>query len=110
MSGCSRTLGHTPMSRKQHSAKGQQMAKRDWFVDYIDEDTFAAQISEYDITASPNDFNIGTIYHFIESGSLKIPAFQRNYVWDIKRASKLVESILIGLSIPQIFLYEKARN
>ena len=87
------------------------MAKNDWFVDYVNEDAaIASQISEYDITASPNDFNIGTIYHFIESGSLKIPAFQRNYVWDIKRASKLVESILIGLPIPQIFLYEKARN
>ena len=78
--------------------------------DYVNDDTFQSQISEYDITSSPNDFNIGTIYHFIESGSLKIPAFQRNYVWDIKRASKLVESILIGLPIPQIFLYEKARN
>ena len=46
-------------------------------------------LKEYDITASPNDFNIKTIFDFIESGVVKIPAFQRNYVWDIKRASKL---------------------
>jgi len=30
--------------------------------------------------------------------------------WDIKRASKLIESIIIGIPIPQIFLYEEAKN
>lgn len=67
-------------------------------------------VAEYEIVSSPNDFNIKTIYDFIRSGTMKIPAFQRNYVWDIKRASKLVESILMGLPIPQIFLYELTRN
>ncbi len=66
--------------------------------------------TEYDISASPNDFNIKTLYDFIGSGVVKIPGFQRNYVWDIKRASKLVESIIIGIPIPQIFLYEEAKN
>lgn len=66
--------------------------------------------SEYDISASPNDFNIKTIFDFIKSGIVKIPGFQRNYVWDIKRASKLIESIIIGIPIPQIFLYEESKN
>lgn len=66
--------------------------------------------SEYDISASPNDFNIKTLFDFIKSGVVKIPGFQRNYVWDIKRASKLIESIIIGIPIPQIFLYEEAKN
>ena len=68
------------------------------------------ELKEYDITASPNDFNISTMHSFIESGAVKIPGFQRNYVWDIKRASKLIESVVIGLPIPQIFLYEESRN
>ncbi len=67
-------------------------------------------VDEYDITAAPNDFNIRTIFDFIEAGSVKIPGFQRNYVWDLTRASKLIESIIIGLPIPQIFLYEESRN
>lgn len=66
--------------------------------------------TEYDISASPNDFNIKTLFDFIGSGVVKIPGFQRNYVWDIKRASKLIESIIIGIPIPQIFLYEEAKN
>lgn len=40
----------------------------------------------------------------------KIPGFQRNYIWDLKRASKLIESIIIGLPIPQVFLYEESKN
>lgn len=67
-------------------------------------------ISEYDLTSLPNDFNVTTINSYLESGSIKIPGFQRNYVWDIKRASKLIESIILGLPIPQIFLYEEKRN
>jgi len=67
-------------------------------------------ISEYDLTSLPNDFNVTTINSYLDSGSIKIPGFQRNYVWDIKRASKLVESIILGLPIPQIFLYEENRN
>ncbi len=73
-----------------------------------DEEEF--QIDEYDLTATPNDFNVLTINTFIESGAVKIPGFQRNYVWDIKRASKLVESLILGLPVPQIFLYEESRN
>lgn len=67
-------------------------------------------ITEYDISASPNDFNLKTLFDFINSGIVKIPGFQRNYVWDIRRASKLIESIVIGIPIPQIFLYEEMKN
>lgn len=67
-------------------------------------------ITEYDIMSSPNDFNVKTLFDMIEKGIIEIPGFQRNYVWDIKRASKLIESLIIGLPIPQIFLYEKDRN
>lgn len=75
-----------------------------------EEDSEDVQIEEYDLTSSPNDFNVLTISSFIESGAVKIPGFQRNYVWDIKRASKLIESLIIGLPVPQIFLYEESRN
>jgi hypothetical protein len=67
-------------------------------------------IDEYDLTATPNDFNVMTINSFIESGAIQIPGFQRNFVWDIKKASKLIESLLLGLPVPQLFLYESGRN
>lgn len=80
-----------------------------WFEGDQDEEG-SASFKDYEITASPNDFNITTIVNFVKSGAVKIPGFQRNYVWDIKQASRLIESILIGLPIPQIFLYQEGKN
>lgn len=85
------------------------MEQENWYQDdTLDEVGY--QFKEYDVNSTPNDFNTKTIIDFIESGLFKIPGFQRNYVWDIKRASKLIESIIIGLPIPQVFLYEESRN
>ena len=66
--------------------------------------------TQYDISVIPNDFNITTIYNLIDSGAIEMPFFQRNYVWDKKRASRFIESLVLGLPIPQIFLYQKERN
>ena len=68
-----------------------------WFDDYAD-GADEIQIEEYDITAAPNDFNVATIYSFLESGAVRLPGFQRNYVWDFGRASKLIESLILGFS------------
>ncbi|MDZ5843022.1 DUF262 domain-containing protein [Stenotrophomonas maltophilia] len=84
-------------------------ANKDWFDDDQDSDV-DGRIDEYEISSSPNDFNVATIFSFIKSGAVKIPGFQRHFVWDIKRASKLIESLILGLPVPQIFLYEDARN
>ena len=73
-----------------------------------DDDSYP--IDQYDLVSSPNDFNTRTLVDFIDSGVVAIPGFQRNYVWDIKRASRLIESIIVGLPIPQLFLYEQARD
>ena len=67
-------------------------------------------ITEFDIVSSPNDFNTKTLVDFIDSSVVVIPGFQRNYVWDIKRASRLIESLVVGLPVPQVFLYERGRD
>ena len=88
------------------------MQNDDTFIEKEDEDEEEEGliVQEYDITSSPNDFNVRTMVDFIDRGIFKIPGFQRNYVWDIGRASKLIESLILGIPIPQIFLYEQARN
>lgn len=62
-------------------------------------------IVEYDITTSPRDLTPANIVDMIDSGIIEIPLFQRNYVWDIKKASKLVESLILGLPVPELFFY-----
>lgn len=80
-----------------------------WFEDYAESED-DIQISEYDITSTPNDFNVITLFNFVESGAVRIPGFQRNFVWDLSRSSKLIESLILGLPVPQLFLYEQSRN
>ena len=84
-------------------------AEVDW-RDQGEEPTAAGYIPEYDITAVPNDFNVAVIISFIDSGSIQIPGFQRNFVWDLARASRLIESLLLGLPVPQVFLYQLDKN
>ena len=38
------------------------------------------------------------------------PEFQRQFVWNRKQASRLIESVLIGLPIPSIFLYKDEKS
>jgi hypothetical protein len=80
-----------------------------WFM-HDGSDDIDVGFKDYEITATPNDFNVATIINFIDSGSYRIPGFQRNFVWDLRRSSKLIESILIGLPVPQVFLYQQERN
>ena len=83
----------------------------DWLEpEDFDEDAEDVPIAEHDLTSTPNDFNVGTIVDFLSKGVFRIPAFQRHFVWDLRRASKLIESLLMGLPVPQVFLYEQGRN
>ncbi|MBH0098053.1 DUF262 domain-containing protein [Salinibacterium sp. NSLL150] len=75
-----------------------------------DEIEDSTPLTEYDLVSTPNDFNVMTIKSFLESGAVKIPRYQRNFVWDRARSSKLIESLILGLPVPQVFLYEDARN
>ena len=78
--------------------------------DHGDEPPADGYIPEYDITAVPNDFNVAVIVSFIDSGSIRIPGFQRNFVWDLARSSRLIESLLLGLPVPQVFLYQHDKD
>ena len=44
------------------------------------DDRAGSPIEEYDIAATPNDFNVMTLNSFVEAGVVNIPNFQRNYV------------------------------
>lgn len=65
------------------------------------------ELVEYDITTSPRDLTPANIVDMIDSGIMEVPLFQRNYVWDIKKASKLVESLILGLPVPELFFYSE---
>lgn len=78
-------------------------------VDFFEEEIMLDEedIMEYDITTSPRDLTPASIVDMIDTGIMEVPLFQRNYVWDIRKASKLVESLILGLPVPELFFYSE---
>lgn len=64
----------------------------------------------YDITAYPSDLTLSGIHEMWHAGDLIVPDFQRNFVWTINQSSLLIESFLMGLPVPQMFLYVDESN
>lgn len=71
----------------------------------VAEETDDVPYVEYDISVSPSDPSLELIAQQLERGDMIIPFYQRRYVWKIEQASKLIESFLMGLPVPQIFLF-----
>lgn len=58
-----------------------------------------------DIYVDNKQFSISSILELIKQGDLELaPNFQRNFIWDRTRQSLLIESILLGLPLPSIYL------
>lgn len=59
---------------------------------------------KYAITAYGADFPVDGLIKRLKEHGIEMPEFQRGYVWTNKRASRFVESLLLGLPVPGIFL------
>lgn len=74
------------------------------------------QISELKkaVSFDSRDFPIETICSKYEKGidtdenDIFVPEYQRDFVWDLARQSRLIESIALGLPIPPIFVAENS--
>lgn len=62
---------------------------------------------EYELMNYPADITLGGYVDLWDRQELTVPSFQREYVWDKVKASKLVESFLLGLPVPGTFLYKE---
>ena len=57
---------------------------------------------------STSDWTVSTIYDLIGKQLQLDPAYQRRNVWQAKAKSQFIESLLLGIPIPQILLASKA--
>jgi len=58
----------------------------------------------YNITSWGADLSFRELISQYEEGALLKPELQRHYVWDKAEASRFIDSVLLGLPIPSIFL------
>lgn len=66
---------------------------------------------ERKIFTSSSDPTIKDLYDRYMDGELSLqPDFQRQFVWDKTRSSRLIESVLLGVPLPIIYLAEEAEG
>jgi hypothetical protein len=62
-----------------------------------------------DLVVSTLDYNLGALADLIQSKTIDLsPKYQRRFRWDRKRQSSLIESFLMNVPVPPIFLNEDA--
>ena len=60
-----------------------------------------------ELVTSVVDYNLGTLTDLIQTKAIDLsPEYQRRFRWDDERKSKLIESFLMNVPVPPIFLNE----
>lgn len=56
--------------------------------------------------SEPQSKNFKTIMNNIETGKIKIPQFQRDFVWSVKKSARLMDSIVKGYPIGTLIFWK----
>ena len=88
------------------------MAKQKTEADEIDIEATTEEFEDdelepvqYDIVTSPTDFTLEGLNAKWKAKAIVMPQFQRKLAWNIKQSSKLIESFLLGLPVPPVYLF-----
>jgi hypothetical protein len=73
-------------------------------IDKSEQEDEGQSNAKYLINSYGADYTIDSLVERPNREDIYIPQFQRDYVWNIKQASKFIESLLLGLPVPGIFL------
>ena len=70
---------------------------------------YASAPADYQVTYYPADCTLETWHEMWRDGEIIIPKFQRGFVWKPAQSSRLIESFLMGLPVPPVYLYLEYR-
>ncbi len=81
------------------------------FVLEDDDQAVPGGISQRKVICEPKDQSIYELHRQNKKGNLKLdPEFQRFRVWEDDKSSRLIESVLLDVPIPTIFLAEEQNS
>ena len=86
------------------------MAENETVVEIKEEQETYSDDSLFNITSFGTDLSFRELISMYDEGDLEKPELQRHYVWDKKEASRFIDSILLGLPVPSIFLAKTEDN
>lgn len=58
----------------------------------------------YDISSFGIDFDVEGLVRRLDREDIIVPDWQRRFVWNVRQASSFIESLLLGLPVPGVFL------
>jgi hypothetical protein len=65
-------------------------------------------VARKEIVSDGYDMSIGEVMNLYRDGEILIsPAFQRLFRWDESRKTRFIESLLLGIPIPPIFVFQR---
>lgn len=73
-------------------------------VEVIDEVEDNPLNFKYSITSYGADYPVDSLVKRLDDGKIIIPKFQRQYVWKLNQASRFIESLILELPVPGVFL------
>lgn len=75
-------------------------------VQDFEDDSDTIYIPKGEVSYKTTEMGIGTLLNMWNEGELRIPAFQRRFVWTIEQASKFVDSVMSGLPFQTVTFYK----
>jgi hypothetical protein len=100
-----------------YPAHTRRMAKQKVFPEIISDNVIDESESDstvpvirYDITSFGADYDVDGLVRRMKRKEIYAPPFQRGYVWNIKEGSRFIESLLLGLPVPGIFLAKESET
>lgn len=62
---------------------------------------------DHDIVVTPVDYPLESLHQKMASREIVMPGFQGRYAWDRPRASRLIESFVMDLPVPPVYVSEQ---
>lgn len=96
-------MQHTDLDEEFRLLEEESRGNEEGVDDFLgDED--APTPAKYQITSYGADPTVEVVVNRLRSGNYFVPSFQRQFVWSVQRSSSFIESLLLGLPVPGIFL------
>ncbi|MCK8616825.1 DUF262 domain-containing protein [Fructobacillus sp. M158] len=84
--------------------------KKTGFVGHSDEQMITKLNSgEFNLVLDNARYPLNSLTSIFQDYNLE-PEYQRQYIWDVQRKSRLIESFVANIPVPPIFLYESDYN
>jgi hypothetical protein len=96
-----------PAPTVAHESEGEQSVEAETDFEPIPSELQdqEASLKAFEVLTYPADYTLEVLVDKWRKRQIVIPKFQRRFVWSQVQASKLVESFLLGLPVPAIFLF-----